>query len=529
MTISVVTLAQYFLIAIAIAMGVVAVVAFRGRRRAPDSGFVTLIMVAAAFYCFGYAHELAQTTLEGAMFWLRVEYIGIPWIPALWVLLTRRHFGLRSPVAFLVVLPVVIIVAEWTNSLHGLYDISMVLVPRGPFWVVVVRRGPIAWLNLCFVYGSLLYGAVLCAVRIRATSGLVQLQMTLFATSCLPPLIGYSIYLFGWSPWGLDLAPVMLCLSLIIGYVTVFRLECFNLVPMARSLVFKSIRDAVLVTDLQHRLVDFNPAACALLPRLSESSLGSDIATVFPDELGFEEAFRNPDRVQQLELCHGDKVQQFEMSFYPLGGQLQQLGWATILANITAQLEVMSRLQRHAETDSLTGIANRRAFTAAIEHEYARSARYPSLLGLMLIDVDHFKAINDENGHGAGDRALRAVAHRVGKCLRTTDLFSRYGGDEFAILLPETGIEDAQRIADRIRASVEGNGAQPGIPVTVSIGIAVRSANNLVDPAKMMDQADQALYQAKSEGRNRIAIWKGLNADTSGVETGGEHLLAKKH
>jgi len=149
---------------------------FTRRRQAPQSDLLVLVMCAEAFYCFGYAQEMAQTTLAGAIFWLRVEYIGIPWIPALWVLIGRRHFGLRGRAVLLSIIPVIVAIAEWINGMHGLYDRSMMLVPRGPFWVVEVHRGPIAWLNLAFLYGSLFYGRVLCLSRIRASSGLVRLQ-----------------------------------------------------------------------------------------------------------------------------------------------------------------------------------------------------------------------------------------------------------------------------------------------------------------------------------------------------------------
>jgi len=194
MPVKIVTVVQLFLFAVSLGLFVMAALTFTRRRRAPQSGLLVLAMCAEAFYCFGYAQEMAQTTLSGAIFWLRVEYIGIPWIPALWVLIGRRHFGLRGRAVLLSIIPVIVAIAEWTNGMHGLYDRSMMLVPRGPFWVVEVHRGPIAWLNLAFLYGSLFYGMVLCLSRIRASSGLVRLQSIFFASSCVPPPIGYLIF-----------------------------------------------------------------------------------------------------------------------------------------------------------------------------------------------------------------------------------------------------------------------------------------------------------------------------------------------
>jgi diguanylate cyclase (GGDEF)-like protein len=515
MPVNIVTLVQLFLLAVSLGLVVMAALTLTRRRQASQASLLVLVLCAEAFYCFGYAQEMAQTTLAGAIFWLRVEYIGIPWIPALWVLIGRRHFGLRGRAALLSVIPVIVAVAEWTNSWHGLYDRSMTLVARDPFWVVVIHRGPIAWLNLANLYGSLLYGTLLCLSRIRASSGLVRLQTIFFATSCVPPLIGYLIYFLGWSPWGLDVTPLTLCLTIIFVYIGVFRLEWFNLVPTARSLVFKSIRDSVLVMDLQHRLVDFNPAACALFPWLSESCLGQAPASLFPQDSKFIEAFCTPDRTRQMTLLVNDEEQHFEMHFYPLDWGRQQLGWAVILANITAQIELVQRLQHHAETDSLTEVPNRRAFDAAMERECARAKLSHSHFAVMLIDVDNFKTINDDGGHATGDYVLHSVARRIAHCLRSTDLLCRYGGDEFAILLSETALHEASEIADRIRDEMGMAAAkigQPATPVTLSVGLTVYTPDDPADRRQLLEQADQALYSAKLDGRNRVGVWKGLSA-----------------
>jgi diguanylate cyclase (GGDEF)-like protein len=520
MPVNIVTLVQLFLLAVSLGLVIMAALTLTRRRQASQSGLLVLVLCAEAFYCFGYAQEMAQTTLAGAIFWLRVEYIGIPWIPTLWVLIGRRHFGLRSPAALLSVIPVIVAVAEWTNSMHGLYDRSMMLVARGPFWAVVVHRGPIAWLNLAYLYGSLFYGAMLCLSRIRASLGLARLQSIFFASSCVPPLIGYLIYFLGWSPWGLDLAPLTLCLTVILVYIAVFRLEWFNLVPTARSLVFKSIRDSVLVIDLQHRLVDFNPAACALFPWLSESCLGQAPSSVFPQDSKFIEAFCAPDCTRQMTLLVNDEEQHFEMRFYPLDRGRQQLGWAVILANITAQIELVRRLQHHAETDSLTEVANRRAFDAAMERECARATLYHSHFAVMLIDVDNFKTINDRGGHATGDHVLHLVARRIAHCLRSTDLLGRYGGDEFAILLPETALHEASEVADRIRDEMGTQIGREASPVTLSVGLTVYIPGDPADRRQLLEQADQALYSAKSDGRNRVGVWKGLSAVASPLSQG---------
>lgn len=513
MIINIVALIHQFLLVVSFGLVLMAALTWTRRRQAPQAGLLVLIMCAEAFYCFGYAQEMTQTTLSGALFWLHVEYIGIPWIPALWVLLGQKHFGLRSRAVFLSIIPVIVSLAEWTNGTHGLYDQSLILVPRGPFWVVVADRGPIAWLNLVFLYGSFFYGTVICFARARTSSGLAHLQTLFFAVSCVPPLIGYLIYFFGWSPWGLDLAPLTLFFTVVLVYVAVFRLEWFNLIPTARSLVFKSMRDAVMVIDMRQRLVDFNPAAQALLPALAQSSLGQELSTVFPEKSALTEVVHASEGVRQLTLPVKNEQQHFEMRYFALEWGRQRLGWAVILADITDQIKLVQRLQHHAETDALTEVANRRAFDAAMQRECSRAARYQSSFAVMLIDVDNFKTINDRQGHAMGDQVLHMVARRIVHCLRSTDLLGRYGGDEFAILLPETSLEEACEVADRIRDEVESAASSfsaPEAPVTLSIGLSVYLPGKPADARRLLHQADQALYSAKAEGRNRVGVWKGL-------------------
>jgi diguanylate cyclase (GGDEF)-like protein len=154
--------------------------------------------------------------------------------------------------------------------------------------------------------------------------------------------------------------------------------------------------------------------------------------------------------------------------------------------------------------DELTGSHNRRHLMQLIEHEKERSARFGSLFCLCLLDIDYFKRINDTYGHSAGDTVLREFAATVQGRIRESDAFGRYGGEEFLLMLPETTIDEATRLAERVRANIErlGFAGLPGLSVTVSIGIAGFRASESI--AQTIARADEALYLAKSNGRNRV-------------------------
>ena len=169
-------------------------------------------------------------------------------------------------------------------------------------------------------------------------------------------------------------------------------------------------------------------------------------------------------------------------------------------------------LQEQALRDELTGLHNRRRFNDALAHEVARAQRDGSALALAMIDLDHFKALNDRFGHPAGDAVLRAVGQVVQQAVRRSDIACRIGGEEIALLLPQAGAEGAvaahlQGLCRRI-AEIEVDFAGRRLPpVTVSIGVA-RSQSECIDAADLIDRADQALYAAKHQGRNCVVAWR---------------------
>jgi diguanylate cyclase (GGDEF)-like protein len=190
------------------------------------------------------------------------------------------------------------------------------------------------------------------------------------------------------------------------------------------------------------------------------------------------------------------------------------------------QLECVNNDLRHlAETDKLTGIPNRRAFEAALQSEWLKAHRTETALGLLLIDVDHFKLYNDAHGHVAGDECLREIAGAASKAIRDNDFVGRYGGEELICLLPRSSRENTLRVAERIRSSIEclerGHGARgAGRVVTVSVGAACE------DPAVgccytsegLLRAADQALYRAKKTGRNRVCLAEPQAIESSPAE-----------
>lgn len=195
---------------------------------------------------------------------------------------------------------------------------------------------------------------------------------------------------------------------------------------------------------------------------------------------------------------------------------------AEMRARIRAALRLHSLLQmlaQRAQVDGLTGLWNRAHFDEHWRSETSRISRHGGELSLALLDLDNFKSINDTYGHPAGDEVLAALAKLMNKTLRRSDLACRYGGEEFAIIMPGTGPAEASAVCERIREGLEAMRwpRHPEREVTVSIGIAGSQGNVAIDPDQWIAQVDKQLYNAKHAGRNRLSV---INLD----ETHGPRL-----
>ena len=182
---------------------------------------------------------------------------------------------------------------------------------------------------------------------------------------------------------------------------------------------------------------------------------------------------------------------------------------AAVVEQTAALQHANRRLAELAWRDELTGLSNRRHFEEALAEEWARAQRARTPLALVLVDIDHFKALNDTLGHTAGDRALQAVARVIEQCARRPgDVAARYGGDEFAVLLPGGRAAHVHALAEEIRAMVEAlalpHPRHPLDHVTVSVGVTALVPADAADSA-LVDAADRALYRAKAGGRNAVA------------------------
>lgn len=178
--------------------------------------------------------------------------------------------------------------------------------------------------------------------------------------------------------------------------------------------------------------------------------------------------------------------------------------WTGILLDITQRKMAEERVRTMAITDGLTGITNRQEFSRLLEHEIERSARYHTPFSLIMYDLDHFKQVNDRFGHNAGDDVLNTVTSLVNDNIRSIDIHGRWGGEEFMVILPQTGLDAAREVAEKLRRVIAAHRFDQIGTVTASFGVVELVPR---DNSKLLAQrVDEALYRAKSRGRNRVEV-----------------------
>jgi len=201
-------------------------------------------------------------------------------------------------------------------------------------------------------------------------------------------------------------------------------------------------------------------------------------------------------------------LQQPEMVTILLEDMLQLVGTMAVVIGIYQwsgiNRQLQGRLQQQAHTDYLTGVLNRRGFMARFEQEVRRGSRYGTALTLIWFDLDRFKEVNDRYGHHTGDEVLRNTAAKAARIIRGVDIFARMGGEEFCVLMPETPLDGAADVAEKLRGAIASCDCAGDASISASFGVGEYRAGE--EPDQFLGRVDRALYRAKQQGRNRVVV-----------------------
>jgi diguanylate cyclase (GGDEF)-like protein len=508
----------------------VATIAMAWRRRSAPGGASMLWMMSAGLaWCLFDALESAAIGIPAKVMWAQFAYLGNQPVAVFLLLFALEYTGRRRlppwTVTALFVVPAVGLIGAATNASHQLIWTGFELVP-GSANLVQYSHGWLAWVVTFYALGiALIAAALLTGFALRARSPYRRQSLAVLFAVALP-WIAEIIYVTnsGILP-GVD-PSVTIVLSGALMTVGLVRFRLLDLVPVAREKLVESMEDGLLVLDAEHRILDSNPAAGRLIGGRHEDWTGADVRVALSawPQMADCLAGLTCDDAATLVSPAGRTISVTVVpvrgSRNALDGSLITLRDATVQAATAAALQAMNEdlhgrvlqiealqeeLREQAIRDPLTGLFNRRYLDATLEREIGRAEREGYPVSIVMIDVDHFKRVNDEHGHAAGDQALRFLGAHLRSGMRTGDLACRYGGDEFFLVLPNTRLQDAYARAEEWRRAVESSSVywmEWREATTVSAGVAAFPQHG-GDSTAIMAAADAALYAAKEGGRNR--------------------------
>ncbi len=279
--------------------------------------------------------------------------------------------------------------------------------------------------------------------------------------------------------------------------------------------IFETVYNHMIVLlDAKGHIQEFN-ASISRLSGFDQAVVGQSFACLFCNPSAVAEALLQAETHGWTEIA-GDMAHR-DGSHWWGDSVLSRIhdsngattGYSLVTRESTERRQQELQLRNAARRDPLTGLLNRRSFLPVLDNELQRAHRHNRPCALLMLDIDHFKQINDDHGHPAGDVVLRGIAERLENRIRGADTTARLGGEEFAILAPESSLNQALALAERCRAAIAASPFDAGdagaLSVTMSVGIAM-SSSDLASSSALYQQADRALYQAKKAGRDRVEV-----------------------
>jgi diguanylate cyclase (GGDEF)-like protein/PAS domain S-box-containing protein len=502
------------------------------------AGFIGVKGHAAGMFIWGFSYALtwAFVPLELKFFWLKFMFVGVLMVPGLFLIFTLRITHRDNWVTFrnlslLYIEPLLVLILVWIFPAIRLFSIEP-LSGRLPHHADRARSRVLDQHRL-FLRAHPFF---VCPAGDHLSHRQFLLQKTIpddpagFHCSHLPSACTPTRGIISFSDP--DFAPpIAFGISGIVYAYAIYRHRFMDLVPFARSLLIEKMGDGILVLDLQGRIVDINPAMKNFLDADPATFIGrniSDTLQLWNERTGH--LLTGLETRTELRLPHKPS-RYLDLRVTPLYDDDQNLsGRLIVFRDVTDRKEVekdlrhamdrmqtqlieigllQSQLREQAIRDALTNLFNRRYLEETLERELARASRELYPLCIVMMDIDHFKNVNDTYGHEAGDLVLKTLADTVTTRSRQGDFVCRYGGEEFVLVMPNIGIEVARERVNSLHRSIASQYIPFGhfnLNITMSMGIALYPKHGDTKEL-LLRAADRALYTAKNSGRNRVIIF----------------------
>jgi diguanylate cyclase (GGDEF)-like protein/PAS domain S-box-containing protein len=434
----------------------------------------------------------------------------------------------------LAVEPAATLLLVWTNWYHHFVFETTVWTSQNHFSWIQLKQGPWYDFNLAYSYLIILAGFVVLVYGISYSSPLLNHQHQIILLAAFLPwgMNIYSEYMLGTRTF--DFTPLAFGLSSILFTYTTMRNGLMDIIPVARGHIIESMSDGILVIDTESRIVDINPAMEQFLSHQPGAFLGKHVWDVFENWMDQHDALINGEESRtELRISHAPS-RYLDLRVTPIYDRYQRLkGRLMVFRDVTDRKQVekklrsandqlqsqlieigtlQSELRSQAVRDPLTDLFNRRYLDETFDRELARAARENYPVCVLMLDIDHFKKVNDTYGHEAGDFILKALAKTLSARNRRGDFVCRYGGEEFVVIMPNVDVDTAYRRAEDLRLALNSLHVSYGrfnLSITISVGIACYPSHG-EDRESVLRAADRAMYAAKDAGRDHILTYDEL-------------------
>jgi diguanylate cyclase (GGDEF)-like protein/PAS domain S-box-containing protein len=449
----------------------------------------------------------------------KLTYLFIASAPVFWVGFAMQYTGKVKWLSFprfllFWIIPSLTFMFAQTNEMHGLIweSAEVVFVNENLRFLEVPSYGSWFWVHVIYSYILTFLGAILIARQHFVVAEIYKKQSSWLVVGVIFPLIFNFAYILRLLP-GLqkDFSSIAYAFAGIAFSIGVFRHGLLDIMPIARNTIFENMKEGMLVVDREGRLIDINGSARKWLIFEEDTLIGNSIQKYIPEIKPFLPKDDQASRVREISIKRDGNVRNFEGTLTSLyDNRNKHLGYLITLQDITERKRLHEEVKRLASKDPLTNLYNRRHLLERAEQEVQRSSRYKHPISLFIIDLDFFKNINDTYGHLTGDQVLIKFSNFLKETLRNVDIVGRFGGDEFVVVLPETGSATAYKTAMRLCENFKHKSfqtEQEDLSFTLSIGISTE--NNVgkdTDIYDLIERADRALYRAKALGRNQVAV-----------------------
>lgn len=505
---------------------VIAIYAWQYRGRPGIKTFFGM-MLSIAGYVLTSGMMSVSKTQEQALVWVNPHYFGLTMMLAFFISFTIQYTGrgkwlTKTWLAIIFSIPILTQIIIETNSLHHLFIQSISFSRSGILnGLNSIAYGGFFWFHSVYSYALVLTGVGFILQMSLRTFSLYRAQSLVLILGILPPLVASlnDSRLF-FKSFEFPLVPIGFALMGVALFWAMFRYRMLDIVPVARETVLENMSDGMLVLDSHGNVVDINQSAQQLLGIKASQAIDQPAGQVIPPWSDLIDQYQKQAFAQsEITMNVSRQNWYFDVRISPLKTRRgHSNGYVVILRDITSRKRAENQVQEtlakvkalqeqlyeQAIHDPLTGLYNRHFFNETIPRELTRAERESYPVSFVLMDIDHFKAVNDTYGHQVGDLVLQHVASVLSKETRASDFVFRYGGDEFIVVLPTTHPQAAYQYAERWRASLQKSSIKHNaskILITMSIGIAAFSQDGKT-PDEVLSAADDAMYRAKTSGRN---------------------------